>query len=610
MELTFHSGATLILTGFALFLFAQEKLRLETSSLVILVLLTLLFSAMPFYKENGMQLSAVSFFSGFGHEALVAICSLMILGKGIEVTGGLKPLTRVLSRYWSRWPKRTFLLALLISAVLSGFLNNTPIIIMLIPVLISVAYNSNTSPSKVLIPVGFATLIGGMATTIGTSTNLLVVAIASDISNVNFNMFDFVLPVILVGSVGIVLLWSLAPLILPERQIELSNVNRRIYNAVLFLPESSTTEGKLLHEVLQKINHELQIHKIMRGKNQFILPLPTVTLKAGDGLFVSGTVDKLKECEEKLDGTLHNIDIQGELLEGEYITPEDDQVLAEVLVTEGSLLSNRSLKQARIAEKYNLIVLALHRLHQPLEKIDEKVSKVILKRGDILLVQGTRENINLIKEDTKLLILDNVMDHISSKKAPLAMMIMTGVVFLAALQLLPIAISALCGVVFMLLGQCIRWRDITKALSTQVILVIVVSLALGSALLETGGVDYLADKFVYLTSGMSTIMTLCALLFTMSILTNVVSNAAAAVIGTPVAVKIALLIGAPLEPFILAVLFGANMSYATPISYQTNILIYSAGGYKFSDFMRVGIPLTLVIGTGFTLVLAYLYELV
>ena len=251
----------------------------------------------------------------------------------------------------------------------------------------------------------------------------------------------------------------------------------------------------------------------------------------------------------------------------------------------------------------------MHRLNKPTERINEQLSKLTLRQGDILLVQGPRENINLIKEDTKLLVLDNTIDYVSSKKGPVAIATMTGVVMLAALNILPISVSALAGAGISLLTRCLRWRDIGKALNTQVIMIIVVSLALGKALIDTGGTEYLAYHFVRLTDGMSVVTILCAMIFLISIITNVVSNTAAAVVGTPIAVNIAQQLGAPMEPFILAVLFGVNMSYATPIGYQTNLLIYSAGGYKFTDFLRVGIPLTLITGTGFTAVLAYFYDL-
>ncbi|MFW2374787.1 MAG: SLC13 family permease [Gammaproteobacteria bacterium] len=609
MDLTYHAVATLTLTVIAFYLFSQDRYRLETSSLLILIVLTLLFTLSPYIHQDGTSLKPADFFSGFGHEALIAICSLMILGKSIEKTGALKLLSRVLSNYWKKQPKLVFLVTLVVSAVFSAFMNNTPIVIMLIPILIGVAMDTRTAPSKVLMPIGFATLIGGMATTIGTSSNLLIIAIAADISAVNFYMFDFTLPVVIVGSVAIIFLWLVAPKLLPERQIDLNNVSQRIYNAVLFISTSSYAAGKDIHAVLEKINHEVSIHKIRRRKNQIILPLPTVLLKPGDVLFISGTAEKLKEFESKLNGQLHNVNKQDEFIEGEYQEEEDDQVIAEVLVTSNSQLHNQSLKQARLADKYNVIVLAMHRLNKPTERINEKLSEITLRQGDILLVQGKLENINLIRDETKLLVLDKKIDYVPSKKGPLAILTMVAVVSLAAFNILPISVSALAGAGVTLLTRCLRWRDIGKALNVQVIMIIVVSLALGKALIDTGATEFLAYYFVHLTDGMSVVTILCALIFLMSIITNVVSNTAAAVVGTPIAVNIAQQLGVPIEPFILAVLFGVNMSYATPIGYQTNLLIYSAGAYKFTDFLRIGIPLTLITGFGFTGALAYFYGL-
>jgi len=211
VELNPHATMVILLTVFSLILFSQEKIRLETSSFVILIILVLFFSLFPFEGIDGTKIIATDFFLGFGHQALVAISALMILGKGIESTGALKPLIKLLSKHWAIRPKRTFLVTLVISAAVSGFLNNTPIVIMLLPVLISVAIKNKTSPSKILIPVGLVTLIGGMATTIGTSTNILVVSIANDITGIQFSMFHFALPVVIVGSFGLLYLWLLSP---------------------------------------------------------------------------------------------------------------------------------------------------------------------------------------------------------------------------------------------------------------------------------------------------------------------------------------------------------------------------------------------------------------
>lgn len=208
-----------------------------------------------------------------------------------------------------------------------------------------------------------------------------------------------------------------------------------------------------------------------------------------------------------------------------------------------------------------------------------------------------------------MLVLDGTTDLPHTHRANRALGIMSFVVLMAAFKLLPISVSALGGVALMIVTRCLTWRDAAGALSTPVVLIIVTSLALGKALLETNGAEYIAQIFVALTQGFPTPVILSGLILLMTILTNVVSNNAAAVIGTPIAFSIATQLGAPPEPFVLAVLFGANMSYATPIGYQTNLLIMSAGAYKFTDFLRVGIPLTIIMWLGFSLILPMLYEL-
>lgn len=227
----------------------------------------------------------------------------------------------------------------------------------------------------------------------------------------------------------------------------------------------------------------------------------------------------------------------------------------------------------------------------------------------MLLVQGASEQIARLKRSGELLALDATADLPHSDKAWLALAIMAGIVVTAASSLIPIAISAVCGVLLMILTRCLSWRDAALALSAQVVLIVVASLALGVALLKTGGADYLAQLFVAASFGAPPAAVLSGLILLMAILTNIVSNNAAAVIGTPIAISIAHQLGVNPEPFVLAVLFGANMSYATPMAYKTNLLVMNAGGYTFMDFVRVGVPLTILLWLVLSWLLATLYPL-
>ena len=230
-----------------------------------------------------------------------------------------------------------------------------------------------------------------------------------------------------------------------------------------------------------------------------------------------------------------------------------------------------------------------------------------MKVGDILLVQGPREQISELKKRSEVLILDATVDLPFSKKAPLAMFIMKAIILTAAFGLLPIAISAPLGAFLMIITGCLSWRDATRALSAQVILIVVASLALGTAMIKTGGAEYLASVFVALAGNASPAFVISGLMLMMAIFTNIISNNATSVIGTPIAISIAGQMGLTPEPFVLAVLFGANMSYATPMAYKTNLLVMNAGEYTFSEFLKVGIPLVLIMWGMFSFLLPLLY---
>jgi di/tricarboxylate transporter len=256
-----------------------------------------------------------------------------------------------------------------------------------------------------------------------------------------------------------------------------------------------------------------------------------------------------------------------------------------------------------------LTLLAVHSQGKETTAAHKGMDDLIFKPGDVLLVQGTHDAIQEVKRTGSLLVLDGGEELPHTKKAPLALAVMGGVVGLAAFNVLPISISAILGCFVLIATGCLRWRDATHALSAQVIFIIVASLALGAALMSTGGADYLANLFVASTNGFAPGVVLGILMFSMAIMTNVISNNAAAVIGTPISVSIAQTLGMPVEPFVLAVLFGANLSYATPMAYQTNLLVMNAGGYKYIDFIKVGIPLTLIVWAMLTGMLTWIYKL-
>jgi len=604
-----HGVAVLILTVIALFLFTRDRIPLESSSLTILILLVGGFTLFPYQRDGEVLISAADFFAGFGNEALVAICALMMVGKALETTGALLPLASVVSRAWSTRPVLALLTTLVAAAILSAFMNNTPIVVLLMPILVGASLRSKFAVSGVMLPMGLATIVGGMSTTIGTSTNLLVVGIAAELlPDHTFSMFEWVLPVAIVGGVAILFLWLIAPRLLPDRAPPMADTSPRVFSAQLHVKEGGASDGKTLSEVLAKADG-LRIDKIQRSDSLFLAKLPSVILQPGDRLFVKDSPENLKHYEQVLGATLFNIsDVEHPIDEDTPLRAEGQQ-LAEVVVTRGSPLHLRSLAATQFSSSYGLMPLALHRARTPSSQVTGDLNMIRLRAGDVLLVQGSRESISTLKDSGSMLVLDGTTDLPHTHNAKRALAIMAFVILAAAMGIMPISVSAVVGLGLMIATGCLTWSDAGSALSIPVVMIIVTALALGKALVGTGMADYIAFSFVAAASGLSPPMILSAFLLLMTLMTNVVSNNAAAAIGTPIAISIAAQLGASPEPFILAVIFGANMSFATPYGYQTNLLIMSAGGYKFSDFLRVGIPLTIIMWLGFSFVLPALYQL-
>ncbi len=593
-----HAIAMMVLTLIALILFTRDRIPLELSSLGLIAVLATGFALFPY---PGVVPS--DFFAGFAHEALIAVCALMVLGQGLVRTGALEPVGRLLGRFWGKAPFLSFLATLLVGAVLSAFVNNTPIVVLLLPILISVCLRTSSSPAAVLMPMGFATLIGGMATTVGTSTNLLVVSVANDLGLEPIGMFDFALPAAIAGGVAIVYLWLIAPRLLPPRAIDLDNPSPRMFEARLQMNEESPFIDRTLAEAIAATEGDMKVTRIRRGEN-FILPLPDVRLKPGDRLRVNDTPVQLKSYENALGATLYSGDRE---VDEDHPLSADNQMLAEIAVVQGSTLDRANLKFARFLDRYQIAVLALHRAGLDIWDANQEIQEVLLQPADILLVQGSREQIASLKQTTDFLVLDASVDLPKNEKAGLALGILIVAIGLAATGILPIAVSAVCGAAILLATRCLNLGAAIRAISPSVYFVVVASLALGHGLVVTGAIDYLTSVFLTSTEGASPTVILSALMLLLAILTNIVSNNAAAVIGTPIAVGIAIQLGLPAEPFVLAVLFGANMSYATPMAYNTNLLVMSAGNYTFAEFVKVGIPLTILMWITLTWVLSAMY---
>ena len=290
-------------------------------------------------------------------------------------------------------------------------------------------------------------------------------------------------------------------------------------------------------------------------------------------------------------------------MDEEHPLAAEGQHLAEVVVTDNSPLNRSTLRATNFGSFYDVMIVGLHRSGgQALHGYDD-IGDVLLRTGDVLLVQGTEEAIGKLRARARLLVLGQSTELPRTERAPLALAILAVVVLLAAFKLAPIAIAALAGVAAMILTRCLDWEDAASALSTKIILLVAASLALGAALERTGATAWLASAFVGATRGLPAEWVLALLMLLVAAFTNFVSNSAAAAVGTPIAVSIAAQLGVAPEPLVLAIMFGANFCYVTPMAYQTNLLVMSAGGYRFSDFLRGGLPLLALMLASYSLLL-------
>jgi di/tricarboxylate transporter len=601
-----HAIAVLAFTVVAFFLFTRERIPIPVTSLIVIAGLALGFHLFP-YTGAGERLDTRQIFSGFGHEALVAICCLMILGRALMVTGALEPLARLLARLWAH-NRHAALLALLASAMgLSAFINDTPMVVVLMPVVIGLAMRAGRSPSRMLMPMNFAVIVGGMATTIGTSTNLLIVSLARDHGVEHIDMFEFTPLVAGPALLALLYLWLVAPRLLPERANPLAGLAPRRFDAVLYVGARSRACGRTVAVARRWTGNRMVVGRVQRGAGM-LPPDPALELIEGDRLLVNDTSSSLKEYEYALGATLYDAGSVQALSPGLHPLLGEDQQLVEVVITEESPLHRRCLRELRFAERYGVVILAMYRPSDE-ASLEGEIQDRELRSGDVLLVQGPPARTAALKGEAGLLVLDGTLDLPRTRKAPVAILIMAMVVLLSAFRVLPIAMSSLLGVLAVLLTGCLRFEGLGRGISAEVVLVVVASLALGRSLTATGGADILAGAFMSVAGGLSPQAVLAAVMVFLGILTNFVSNNAAAAVGTPVALAVAQQIGAPLEPFVLATIVGCNLSFATPMGYQTNVLIMQPGGYVFRDFLRVGGPLVVLMIVAFSIVLTNAYPM-
>ena len=603
---SFHAIAAMALTVAVFVAFARGRMSVEIISLMTIAVIAvgLYFFPLPHtMPTDGLSLA----FGGFGHYALITICALMIMGRGLVVTGALEPAARVLEQVWKFNTSVGLLASLLLAFGLSMIVNDTPVLVLLLPIFVALAQRGAMPASKTLIPLNAAVLIGGMATTIGTSTNLLVVGIAVDLGMPQMPVFHYTPIVMMAALVAFPYLWLVMPRLLPDNSTDQVQAQRRFF-ARLRVTQSSSLVGKHFDEISEKLPEDFRFEE-----------RPSGTFEAGQRLMVSGTHEGLEEALRILRGQLAPGWVVERIAREGKSRGEDTQVV-EMVVTADSRILNRTLATSGIADHYGVAVLGIYKPNRPLKQQPAMATgEIRLAEGDVMLVMGLPAELETFASADGLLQLEGAKIIPRRSKALLAGAIMAGAIALASVGLpfygdqgfyllkMPIAISALAGAILMFVTGCVKFDRVGRALSGKVIVLVAASIAIGRIILDSGAAGWLGEVLAMGLQHLPAAGVLAAIMLFVTLLTNFASNATAATVGTPIAFNIASELGLPQEPLILAVLFGCNLCYATPIAYQTNMLIMAEGGYTFADYLRTGVPLVLIMVTTLSILLALSY---
>ncbi|MBZ6495038.1 SLC13 family permease [Natrinema longum] len=603
----------------ALILFVTEWLPIDVTAILIMVLLMVLGAD---GVVNFTEISTAEGTSGFSNSATITVLAMLILSSGISQTGVVQIIGRKMSAFAGEDLDKQLLATIGVSGPISGFINNTPVVAILVPVVSDIAHKGKTSPSKLLIPLSYASMFGGMLTLIGTSTNIL----ASDVSARlgaeypelhAFSMFEFTKLGVIVLLVGSLYLMTVGHRLLPERvpvdEDYVTEYDIEEYLTEVIVDEESPIVGSTVADAIDRVAFDADILQVVRDGEEFIEPIGQKTIRAGDTLRLRAdrpTVQQLVERE--------TLTIDGGPETDAELEPDEipDRTLVEVVVPRGSFLVGESLETSTFRQRYDATVLAFRSRGETVRSdMDERRIRV----GDTLLVQAAPDSIDRLSQNDDFIVAHEPEEpDYRTEKIPHAAAIMAGVVGFVAVPWgavgttlagltgvgafeamsalsLPILVTALAGVVAMVATGVLKPTEIYDAVEWDVIFLLAGIIPLGIALEQTGGADLLGTLVAATGTYLPALGVLWVFYLATGLITGVISNNASVVLMLPVAVETADQIGANPFAFVLAVTFAASTAFLTPVGYQTNLFVYGPGGYKFTDFVRVGAPLQLLL---------------
>jgi di/tricarboxylate transporter len=577
--MTLEIGIVFIILIGAIILFSLEKMPIDLTAIVVMAALLLTGIITPG--------EAVS---GFSNPATITVGAMFIISAALNKTGALRFFGDISTRMFRYGFTFALIVTMLIVAFVSAFINNTPVVAVFIPILLKVARDNGIAPSKLLMPLSYASIFGGVCTLIGTSTNILVSSIAVQYGQPAFGMFEFTKLGVVFLVIGILYMILFGVRLIPTRKKETDltqsfRMNNYITDIVV-LPQAKSVGKRLVDSPLVK-ELDLDVMYVLREGNRLLRPINTIFVEAGDLLRVRCDIEKIRSLQERVGIVLKsNLKIKQEDIEA------DDVFLVEAIIAPNSELEGQSLKSINFRYKFRATALALRHRGQLLQ---EAFATTRLSAGDALLIEVRKENYDYLKNNQNFVLVSDIhIPKYRKRKIIPAVIIVAGVVTVAAAGILPIVGSALIGSILLVLLGCINLEEAYQAIDWKIIFLLGGILSLGFALEKTGAAILVSEIMIDSLGSMGPIIVLAAFYLLTSILTESMSNNATAVLLAPIAINAAVVMGVDPRPFLVAIMFGSSASFMTPVGYQTNTMIYSVGEYRFSDFLKVGTPLNII----------------
>lgn len=577
----------------ALVLFVTELVPMDLTALLAVGLLIL----------TGV-LTPAEGFSGFGHPAPVTVAAMLVLSAGLIRTGAVAKLGQKVSALGGSTEFSQLAVIFPVVALLSAFISNTAAVAMFIPLVLNIAREKKLSPSKLLLPLSYAAILGGACTYIGTSTNIIVGTIYADGVRPPLQMFEFSgLGLVLLG-LGAVYMLVVGQRNLPYRPTEASlteGYRLREYLTELVIRADSPLLDKTLRETDFSQLLDIEVLEIQRGHQKLGLFLQDIRLEGGDILIVKGNLENILKIRDT-----EGVDILAEVKLSDRDLKSEDITLAEAVISPESSLIGLTLKEANFRQRYQATALAIRRHGS---QIRDKLGRVRLRVGDMLLVQVRKQILGNLRQDSDFLLIleESQGSDFRFSKLPIAVLIFLGVIAAAASQRLPIELAALFGAMLMVLTRCITLRQAYLAVDWRIVILIGGTLSLGTAMEKTGTAGAIADSLVGWSGALGPVALIAVLYLVTMGMTEIMSNNATAALLTPIAISIAHQGGWDPRPFAFCVAFAASCSFLTPIGYQTNTMVYGPGGYRFTDYFKVGAWLSLISWLAATLLIPRLW---